>query len=417
MKVAVTIEQQRLLGPTQAVSLSPRPILACGAQPAVDPFGNRGFKVLDDEFPEFGVFRVPDLFDLQNACLVEHIGGKRVFVLVDPVVDLLYARQIQAYFDAYGIEHVNLTLERQEFNENNKSLEVMESLAVQMHLHDPGKDDLLLLIGGGVVMDSGGFLASVYRRGLNYISIPTTLLAIVDASISPKTAINVGGFKNLLGTKHPPKLVLYDPQLLRSLPHHDFCSGMAEVLKVAIVGDKKLFGHLSETPVNVLKEEVCGERGSSIVEDAIEVFLDLKWTGPYYGNRPASIRAFGHGFSRELETASHFALAHGQAVAIEMAGATRLSFDRGILSASDMDRIFACFLHLNLPTHCACLDPQGIWKKVFEPMAQSGKNFYFPIPKEIGVGAFLDHFTQTELADAIEAARSHKFSSLCRSAP
>jgi len=350
------------------------------------------------------------LFEPNNDCLAECLIGKRVFVLIDPTVGDFYGEKIRGYLRHYRIPVAYLKLKRQSRNENNKSLSVLQDLALQMHRWQPRVGDLLLLIGGGVIMDLGGFLASIYRRGLKYIAIPSSLLAIVDASVSPKTAINVAGIKNLFGTQHPPSEVLYDPTLLRTLRHGDFCNGVAEVLKVALVGDESLFDHLSRTPVQVLKEEFCGQRASSILENSIQLFLNLKWTGPFYGNKPASIRAFGHGFSRELETASHFALSHGSAVSVEMAVATHLSVQRGVLSSSESARIMACFRHLGLPTSYEGCNANMIWKQVFAEKFERHIPFYYPIVERIGKGTFLNRFSRDDLANAIKAVRAGSFS-------
>ncbi len=369
-----------------------------------DAAGNSGFLNVDLSLPDLQIFRVANLFDYSNICLATHLEDKRVIALIDPTINALYGESIRGYLDVHSIENLVLTLPTRNVNENNKSLHILESLAERISMYQPCGSDILLLIGGGVVLDVGGFLASIYRRGLDYISIPTTLLAVVDAGISPKTAINVAGIKNLLGTIHPPQLVLYDPKLLKSITHLDFCNGITEILKVAIVGSRPMFDYLSETPVHVLKEACFGSRTSNILEDAIELFLNLKWTGPYFGNKPASIRSFGHSFSRELESASNFALSHGQAVSVEMAVATFLSINRGMLSHDEGSRIINCLLHLGLPMFCHECNAENIWKMVFEAKALAGRPFYFPVPTRIGDGAFLDSFTLTELSDAISTA-------------
>ena len=207
--------------------------------------------------------------------------------------------------------------------ENSKTLNMAERVASQLLELGADRRSLLITFGGGVVGDLGGFVASIYMRGIDYIQVPTTLLAQVDSSIGGKTAVDVGATKNLLGTFYPPKLVVSDPVVLRSLPARAFISGLFETVKQAVLAGRSVFRRLDEClerlrPTNAKMLEL-------IVTDSAKVKIDVVSRD----EREAGLRRIlnlGHTYGHALEEATDDRrFSHGEAVGWGILLAARLA--------------------------------------------------------------------------------------------
>jgi 3-dehydroquinate synthase len=196
---------------------------------------------------------------------------------------------------------------------------------------------LLVAVGGGVVGDVAGFVAASYSRGIGLVHIPTTLVAQVDSAIGGKTGVNLPEGKNLVGAFYPPKLVIGDPDLLRTLPPREFRSGIYEIIKYGVIGDAKLFRFLEANMEKLLRRDPGAldfviER--SVAQKARVVSQDEHESGL------REILNFGHTFAHALESVTKYRkYLHGEAVAWGMMAATELSVANGMLSAADADRI------------------------------------------------------------------------------
>ena len=199
------------------------------------------------------------------------------------------------------------------------------------------RSGILWVIGGGVTGDLGGFAAASYLRGIGYVQVPTTLLAMVDSSVGGKTGINLAAGKNLAGAFHHPRAVFICPQFLSTLPAREFAAGMAEVVKCGLLGDADLFGQLERKPLRAASAELlpvirrCCELKARIVE------ADERETAPSGGR---ALLNLGHTFGHAIEQATGFAgYLHGEAVAVGLAGAARLSVRLGLIPAADAARV------------------------------------------------------------------------------
>ena len=212
-------------------------------------------------------------------------------------------------------------------------------------------------MGGGVVGDTGGYIAATYLRGIDYIQLPTTLLAQVDSSIGGKVGVNFSGKKNMVGSFYQPKAIICDVAILKSLPPAEMRNGMAEVIKYALAMDKGLFRILDqkregELTTAELKDIVmrCGALKAGIVEvDETE----------RSGQR--AILNFGHTVGHALEAATELkGQSHGEAVAIGMMAAARISGQVGILDISNIYKIESLLLKFGLPTSCPGINPEDL---------------------------------------------------------
>ena len=225
-----------------------------------------------------------------------------------------------------------------------KNLRTVETLARTLVKSGADRRSLLVAVGGGVVGDVAGFVAATYLRGVALVQVPTTLVAQVDSSIGGKTGVNLPEGKNLVGSFYPPRLVLTDPELLRTLPHREFRGGLAEVIKHAIIADAPMFTLLERDLEKVLR------RDRQALGELIPRNVQIKARVVSRDERESSLREilnFGHTFAHALESVTKYRrYQHGEAVAWGMIAAAFLGHELGLTRASDVSRIVALIRRL-----------------------------------------------------------------------
>jgi 3-dehydroquinate synthase len=231
--------------------------------------------------------------------------------------------------------------------EGAKSFRIFEQACEQVIAAHIERSDLVLALGGGVIGDLAGFVASVVRRGLDYVQVPTTLLAQVDSSVGGKTAINSAHGKNLIGAFHQPVLVVADTATLDTLPPREFRAGYAEVVKYGLLGDAAFFSWLETNWREVFKGGPAREHAIAVCcrAKAAIVARDERETGD------RQLLNLGHTFGHALEAATGFSgrLLHGEAVAAGMALAFEFSARRGLLPPAEADRAIGHLAEVGLP--------------------------------------------------------------------
>jgi 3-dehydroquinate synthase len=215
------------------------------------------------------------------------------------------------------------------------------------------RGSLVAALGGGVVSDLAGFAAATFLRGVPWAVVPTTLLAMADASLGGKTGADLPQGKNLVGAFHPPRLVLVDPETLRTLPEGELRSGMAEVVKAGVIGDPALFALCAQGWQAVQSD------WDEVVRRAMAVKIRVIQADPFEKGQRASLN-LGHTLGHALEAASGFRLRHGEAVAIGMVAATRLSERLGLAETGLAEQIRSTLIGLGLPTEI----PNGLDRRV-----------------------------------------------------
>ncbi len=221
--------------------------------------------------------------------------------------------------------------------EGAKSLPVLGRVLDFLAEQRISRQGLLLVLGGGVVGDLGGFAAASYLRGIDYVQIPTTLLAMVDSSVGGKTGLNLAAGKNLVGAFHHPRAVLVATDFLQTLPAREFAAGAAEVIKYGLLGDLPLFTQLEQAPLQVGRPELAGVIRRCCATKAAIVQADERELAPEGGR---ALLNLGHTFGHALEQVTGFGpYLHGEAVAVGLAAAARLSHQLGHLTAADVARV------------------------------------------------------------------------------
>ncbi len=271
------------------------------------------------------------------------VRGKDVLVVTNTTVAGLYLQTVLA--SLAGRRAAHCVLPDGEQYKTLQALGVVIDALVEGRLH---RDATVLALGGGVVGDIAGFAAACYQRGIDYVQLPTTLLAQVDSSVGGKTGVNHPGGKNLIGAFHQPRAVLADMDALTTLPDRELRAGLAEVVKYGCVWDAVLFDWLE---LNI--DSLTG-RDAAALEYAVERSCSIKATVVGRDERESDLRAilnFGHTFGHALEAATHYeTYLHGEAVALGMVMAADLSHRLGLIDGDTQERIRALLERAGLPT-------------------------------------------------------------------
>jgi 3-dehydroquinate synthase len=293
----------------------------------------------DWRYPIFFSQNVGQIFSTENS--LTELRGRAGAILTDESIAASQRAVFETYFE--GVPRLALPA-----GEKTKSLEqfgrVLDFLA-GLRL---GRDGLVWVIGGGVVGDLGGFAAASYLRGLDFVQVPTTLLAMVDSSIGGKTGINLAAGKNLVGAFHHPRAVLIATDFLQTLPAREFSAGMAEVIKYGLLGDEALFTQLERASLAVQSPALlptirrCCEMKAAIVQ------ADERETAREGGR---ALLNLGHTFGHALEQVTGYeSYLHGEAVAVGLAAAARLSAKLGHLTPNEVGRVEKTVAAHALPT-------------------------------------------------------------------
>ena len=268
--------------------------------------------------------------------------------------------------------------------EEYKNLESVSMLWKDFLEYGLDRKSTVIALGGGVISDMAGFAASTYMRGIDWIAVPTTLLSMVDASLGGKTGIDLPEGKNLVGSFHPPKLVLADTQLLRTLPERELISGMAEVVKHGIISDPDLF-ELCSRGLNWVKGNL-----EEIVKRAIAVKIQVIESDPYERGFRAALN-LGHTVGHAVELVSKFELRHGEAIAIGIAAEAKYAERTGIAKTGTANAIADVLLKLGLPTQIPDGMPRdGIIRAMRVDKKKNAASIRFALPVEIGQVELVD---------------------------
>lgn len=228
--------------------------------------------------------------------------------------------------------------------EPNKRLAVLEVMAGEMLAKGADRSSVIVAFGGGIVGDTGGFLAAIFMRGIPVIQVPTTLLAQVDASIGGKTGVNLAGGKNLIGAFHQPLAVLIDPSVLATLPPREYRSGLFEVVKYGIISSPALFRLLADNSAAVLAMD--SDAVDFIVSDSVRIKAEVVSADEKEGGL-RRILNYGHTLGHALEAETSYSrMLHGEAVGFGMNAASYLAERLGLLAAADateMRRVTALY--------------------------------------------------------------------------
>src|SRR5438477_2396714 len=281
--------------------------------------------------------------------------GPRTALVSDAAVGRLYRKTVTSSLEAAGFSVAAIEVPE---GEGAKTLEVAERCWNELLAAGLDRTSTVLALGGGAVGDVAGFVAATYMRGVNFVQVPTTVLAQVDASIGGKTAIDHPNAKNLIGAFHQPRLVLVDPAVVRSLPEREYRSGVAEIVKHGIVLDADYFAGVERDAA-----ALCA-RDLPVVERIIGGSCRLKASVVERDERESELRHvlnYGHTIGHALEAATGYArFAHGEAVALGIVAEARLALRLGVASQQTVLRQERLLAALGLPVRAPAIDADRV---------------------------------------------------------
>jgi 3-dehydroquinate synthase len=350
---------------------------------------------------EYEIVNCSGIFDPQNPALlsVGKVGNARRFVVVDDNVERHFSAEIRNYFLQNRVEARILPFPG---GEEYKTVESYLSIARELDafpIHR--RDEPVIVIGGGVLTDVVGFVASSYRRGVPHIKVPTTLMGYIDASIGIKTGVNFNGNKNRLGVFAPPLKVLLDKSFLKTLPKRHILNGVCEIIKLAVIKDAGLFGMLEGHGPQSVDAQFQDEEGGAILDRAISGMLEE--LQPNLLEEDLARKAdFGHTFSYGLETHPAVHLLHGEAVLLDIAISTLIARERNLLSEEQTGRIFHLIAALDIVLDTTILDPSLLWGSLQERTYHRNGLQRVPLPNGIGGCAFVNDVNADEIKSAVK---------------
>lgn len=333
----------------------------------------------------------------RGELLRAHIGGRQVAVVTNTVVAPLYLSALrEALGNSYQVDVFEMA-----DGEEHKSLETFAALMDFLLQRRHNRTTTLVALGGGVVGDLTGFAAATFQRGVNFVQVPTTLLAQVDSSVGGKTAVNHPRGKNMIGAFYQPRCVLADTAVFGTLPEREFRAGLAEVLKYGVIRDAGFFDWLERHGA-----ELC-RRDPEALGVAIRRSCEIKAEVVAADEREGGLRAilnFGHTFGHAIETLTGYRqLLHGEAVAIGMVMAADLSVRQGLLPRPDGVRIRRVLAAMGLPVVPPALPAaemtaaMGLDKKVLDGRLR------LVLAEAIGQVTVTDAVDATALAETLAA--------------
>ena len=347
-------------------------------------------------FQDYDILFESGFDKLAKSCRALSEQERKVCIITDTNVEKLYGTAVK---EALEKEFKEVYLIAFPAGESNKNLDTVQKLYTFLIEHKLGRKDLLVALGGGVVGDVTGFTAATYQRGLDFIQVPTTLLAQVDSSIGGKTGVDFTGYKNMVGAFYMPRLVYMNTDVLKTLPAREFACGMAEVLKEALIKDGSFYGWLINSLYEIDDQE--SETMKILLYNCCRIKKQVVENDPKEAGERALLN-FGHTIGHAIEKAKDFELLHGECVALGCVAAAFISYQRQMLTFDEYYEIRDMFVPFNLPITVRDIDPEKILALTKSDKKVEGSKIKFVLLKKIGKGVIDTSVTDEEILAGIK---------------
>lgn len=323
------------------------------------------------------------------------LKNKKVCIITDSKVAPLYLNEIKKIFSGICGEVCEYIIPE---GETSKNLDTVRSIYEYLINEHFGRNDLLAALGGGVVGDITGFTASSYLRGIDFIQIPTTLLAQCDSSIGGKTGVDLNGYKNMVGAFYMPKLVYSNVSVLKTLDGRQFVSGFAEVMKSALIKDASFFSWLIDKMYEIK------EKDPSTLEEMVEQSCMIKKSfverDPYEKGDRAMLN-FGHTLGHAIEKYKNFTMTHGECVALGCVAASYISWKHELLSMDEYYEIRDMFVPFGLPISIDDIDIAKVVELTHSDKKAGDGVLRFILLKRVGKAVIDTTVTDEDMANAL----------------
>ncbi|MCM1112252.1 MAG: 3-dehydroquinate synthase [Muribaculum sp.] len=322
-------------------------------------------------------------------------AGKRLCIVTDSAVDALYGDEVLRLLEGKCRKAVKYVFPA---GEHSKTLDTVKGVYTFLIEEGFDRKDLLLALGGGVVGDLTGYAAATYLRGVDFVQIPTTVIAQSDSSIGGKTGVDFDGYKNMVGAFKMPRLVYMNLSVLASLDDRQFFAGFAEVMKYGLIKDAAFYEWLLENMY-----EIC-ERQPTVLEEMMARSCGIKKLVVEKDPTEQGDRAllnFGHTIGHAIEKAKRFELYHGECVALGAVAAAYISWKKELLSKDEYYEIRDMFVPFYLPITVEGIDPQEILRLTKSDKKMNAGSIRFVLLKKIGKAVIDTTVTDEEILAAV----------------
>lgn len=332
-------------------------------------------------------------FDELADCLIKISHGKsrKIAIVTDSNISKIYLDTVKERIQNKYNDIITFVIEA---GEKNKTLANVQLLYEELIKNKFYRGDLLIALGGGVIGDLTGFAASTYLRGIDFVQVPTSLLSFVDSSIGGKTGVDFNSYKNMVGAFHMPKLVYINVNVLKTLPDIEFSSGMGEVIKHGLIRNKDYFDWIYDNKESILNKYESAL--TKMIYESCKVKRDVVEIDP----KEMGLRAilnFGHTLGHAIEKLCNFTMSHGQCVSLGYVAAAKISENRGLIGALDIERIKEINSYFGLRNSCRInsLDDVILATKSDKKMTNDGIKFI--LLNSIGEASICKDVTDEEL--------------------
>lgn len=326
--------------------------------------------------------------------------GKKVLVVSNPTVFPLYGERVVNSLESAGFDVVKCILPDGEQYKNLESLQKIYDTALENRLE---RTSSMVALGGGVIGDMTGFAAATWLRGIKFVQIPTSLLAMVDASIGGKTGVNHPKGKNLIGAFHQPQLVLIDPDVLKTLPEREFRAGMAEVIKYGVIWDADLFSQMEAESGLDKMSDISPE----LIEKILNCSCQAKAEVVGKDEKEAGLRAilnYGHTIGHAVESLTGYTqIIHGEGVGIGMVAAGQIATKLGMWKTEEAERQDKLITKAGLPTKLPTgIDIEGIIATLQTDKKVKAGKVRFILPTQLGAVTITDKVPSDTIREVLQ---------------
>lgn len=328
---------------------------------------------------------------------LEQLGaaGKKLCVITDSTVETLYGNEIMPLLSGKCKKAVLFSFPS---GEENKNLDTVKKAYEFLIKEKFDRKDMLLALGGGVTGDLTGFVAATYLRGVDFVQIPTTLLAQADSSIGGKTGVDFDSYKNMVGAFKMPRLVYMNTAALKTLEDRQFYSGFAEIMKHGLIKDEAFYLWLLENMYEIHDRDM--DTLQEMVYRSCEIKKQVVEKDPTEKGERALLN-FGHTIGHAVEKARNFSLFHGECVALGAVAAAYISYKRDMISMEEYYEIRDMFVPFHLPISVEDIDPAEIVRLTRSDKKMEAGKIKFILLKKIGRAVMDDTVTEQEILDAV----------------
>ena len=346
----------------------------------------------------YNIFIDFGLFDKLSDDLKDKPSANSYAIITDSNITKVYGEKLVKDFQNKNLHAHLIAFPAGEKNKSRKTKERIENEMLKLAL---GRDTCIIALGGGVVGDVAGFVAATYMRGVPYIQVPKTLLAMADSSIGGKVGVDTSQAKNVIGAFYQPKNVIIDLNFLRTLPKNELINGLAEIIKHALIKDKDFFHFLEKNIDKILKYDL------EILKRAIKRSCEIKASVAIQDEKEKGLRRilnYGHTIGHAIESALNYKISHGNAIAIGMSYAAKLSAKLGYLHEGSAIRQNNLLEYIGLPYRLSHhkLKPKKILEHIEYDKKIINEKLNFVLLKSIGDVVISDKVTLDNIKEILE---------------